>query len=325
MARPLRIQYPGALVHVTARGNEKRPTFLDDRDRRQFLELLAESVRRFDWILNAYVLMSNHFHLLLELTTESLSDGMKWLNGEYAQRFNAAHSRVGHLFQGRFESPVVEKQTYFEEVLRYIVLNPVRANMISHPEDYEWSSYRATTGLCDAPDWLAVDNALASFGDDRGVARARYKVFVEAAIGSMENPWNNLEGQIYLGSEEFIEAMRDRIEVKPRSHDHPLAQRELRPAMHEVISAVAEVMGHPEDRIRTGGGGMARSLVAWLARYEANLPNRPIAAALRLRSDGHVSNVVAQFDRDLSENAMLREAVDRCMSTLGRKNQRPKT
>ena len=269
--------------------------------------------------------MSNHFHLLLELTSLSLSDGMKWLDGEYARRFNAAHSRVGHLFQGRFESPLVEKQTYFEEVLRYVVLNPVRANMVSHPKEYEWSSYRATAGLCDAADWLAVDNALASFGDDRGVARARYKAFVDAAIGSMESPWNNLEGQIYLGSEEFIETMRDRIEVKPRSHDHPLAQRELRPAMHEVISAVSEVMGQSEDRIRNGSGGMARSLVAWLARYEANVPNRQIAAALRLRSDGHVSNVVAKFDRDLYENAMLREAVDRCMSTLGRKNQRPKT
>jgi putative transposase len=319
------MQYPGALVHVTARGNEKRPTFLDDRDRRRFLELLAESIRRFEWIVTAYVLMSNHFHVLLQLTEVSLSDGMKWLNGKYAQWFNAAHSRVGHLFQGRFESPLVEKQTYFEEVLRYIVLNPVRAKMVGHPEDYEWSSYRATAGLCDAPDWLAVDNALASFGDDRGVARARYKAFVEASIGSKENPWNNAAGQIYLGSAEFIEAMRDRIEVRPRSHDHPLAQRELRPAMHEVISAVAQVMSLPEDRIRTAGSGMARSLVAWIGRYEANLTNRQIAAALRLRSEGHVSNVVAQCDRELSENAMLREAVDRCMSTLGRKNQRPKT
>jgi hypothetical protein len=113
--------------------------------------------------------------------------------------------------------------------------------------------------------------------------------------------------------------------VKPRSHDHPLAQRELRPAMHEVISAVARVMSLPEERIRTAGAGMARNLVAWIGRYEANLTNGQIAAALRLRSEGHVSNVIAQYDRDLSENAMLREAVDRCVSTLGRKNQRPKT
>jgi hypothetical protein len=268
--------------------------------------------------------MSNHFHLLLELTNVSLSEGVGWLNGSYAQWFNIVHERVGHLFQGRFDSPLIEKQTYFEEVLRYIVLNPVRANMVRHPEEYEWSSYRATAGLCDAPEWLAADNALASFGNDRGIARARYKAFVEAAIGSKESPWNNLQGQIYLGSKEFIEQMRDRIEVKPRSFEHPLDQRELRPGLHEVISAVAAVMCLPEERIRSAGGGTARGLVAWIGRYEANVTNRQIAAALRIRSDGHVSNVIAQCDRELSTNAMLREAVDRCMSTLGRKNQRPK-
>jgi len=196
--------------------------------------------------------------------------------------------------------------------------------MVDRPEDYEWSSYRATAGLCDAPDWLAVDKALASFGNDRGVARARYRAFVEAGIGSTESPWNNLQGQIYLGSDEFIVEMRDRIEVKPRSFEHPLAQRELRPSLHEVIAAVAAVMCLPEDRMRAAGGGMARGLVAWLGRYEANLTNGQIAAALRLRSDGHVSNLIAQCDGELSTNAMLREAVDRCMSTLGRKNQRPK-
>lgn len=325
MARPLRIQYPGALVHVTARGNEKRPTFFDDRDRNQFLELLAEAIRRFEWILDAYVLMSNHFHLLLELTETTLSDGMGWLNGSYAQWFNAAHSRVGHLLQGRFESPLIEKQTYFEEVLRYIVLNPVRARMVTCPADYEWSSYRSTAGLCDAPEWLSVDNALAPFGDDRGVARARYKAFVDAAIASADSPWNNLEGQIYLGSDSFIEEMRTRIEVKPRSHDHPRVQRELRPAMCEVISAVTEVMGLPRERIQSRAGGMARSLVAWIGRYESNLTNRQIAAGLRLRSPGHVSDIVAECDRELSRNAMLREAVDRCMSTLGGKNRQSKT
>lgn len=325
MARPLRIQYPGALIHVTSRGNEKRPTFLDDRDRRKFLELLAQAVRRFEWVLDAYVLMSNHFHLLLELTETTLSEGMGWLNGKYAQWFNSAHARVGHLFQGRFGSPLIEKQTYFEEVLRYTVLNPVRAKMVCHPEDYEWSSYRATAGLCDAPEWLAVDNALASFGDDRGVARARYKAFVDAAIESCRSPWNSLEGQIYLGSDEFIEEMRDRIEVKPRSSDHPRVQRELRPGMSAVISAVAEVMSLPSERIQSRAGGMARSLVAWIGRYESNLTNSQIAAGLRLRSLGHVTDIVAECDREMSRNAMLREAVDRCMSTLSGKNRKSKT
>lgn len=298
--------------------------FLDDRDRNRFLELMEEAVERFDWIVSAYTLMSNHFHLLLELTRTSLSEGMKWMNGKYAQWFNFKHERVGHLVQGRFGSECIDKQTYFEEVLRYVVLNPVRANLVRSPEDYEWSSYRATVGLCDAPPWLAVDNALASFGDDRGVARARYKAFVEASIGSDESPWNNLVGQIYLGSEEFIEKMRDRIEVKPRSHDHPLAQRELRPKMNEIVAAVAEVMCISEARLRTARSGYARGLVAWLGRYEANLTNAEIAAGLRLRSQGHVSDIVRQFDRELDGNALMREAVDRCVSTLRRKNRQTK-
>lgn len=317
MSRPLRLQFPGALVHVSSRGNEKRPTFLDDRDRTQFLDLLGEAVRRFGWILSAYVLMSNHYHLLLELTETTLSDGLQWLNGTYAQWFNFGHDRVGHLFQGRPHTPLVDKQAYFLEVLRYVVLNPVRAHMVRHPGDYEWSSYRATAGLSDAPSWLAADNALAWFGSDRGVARARYQAFVEAGIGSTQSPWNNLVGQMYLGSEEFIETMRDHVEVKPRSSDHPLSQRYVaRPDMGAIVSAVSSVMGVSESEVRFGRGGTSRRLAAWLGCYEGLLKNAEMAAALRLRSDAQITNLVAQCDHELSVDATMRDYVDRCVATL---------
>ena len=320
MARPLRLQFPGAIIHASARGNEKRPTFFDDRDRRQFLDLLGEAVRRFGWIVTAYVLMSNHYHLLFQLVDQNLSEGLKWLDAKYAQWFNAVHDRVGHLFQGRPHTPIVDEDTYYREVLRYVVLNPVRAGMVRHPADYEWSSYRATAGLCEAPEWLVTDDVLALFDGDRGVARERYKAFVEAGLGSCESPWNNLVGQIYLGSEEFVERMRDRVEVKPRSHDYPAAQRELaRPNMFAIISAVASVMRTSEDHVRFGLNRAARSVVAWIARYEGNLTNAEIAAALRLKSDGHVTNMIAAFDRELTADSVLRETVDQCVSTLGRK------
>src|SRR5687768_14261290 len=112
MARPLRIEYPGALFHITARGNERRLIFRDDGDRHRFMRMLAEAVDRFGWILTAYVLMPNHFHLVLELTRMTLSRGMQWLNGTYAHAFNRRHDRVGHLFQGRFKAFLVEKETY---------------------------------------------------------------------------------------------------------------------------------------------------------------------------------------------------------------------
>lgn len=317
MSRPLRLQYPGALVHVTSRGNEKRPTFLEDRDRTHFLELLGAAGRRFGWVVIAYALMSNHYHLLIELTEATLSDGLQWLNGKYAQWFNGTRDRVGHLFQSRPHTPLIDKQTYFLEVLRYVVLNPVRANIVRHPADYEWSSYRSTVGLTKAPDWLAVDDALASFGSDRGIARARYQAFVEAAIGSTESPWNNLIGQIYLGSEEFIARMRDRVEVKPRASEHPIAQRYLaRPGMGAIVKAVAAVMAVSENEIRFGRGGTSRRLAAWIGCYEGLLKNCEIAAALRLRSAAQVTNLITRCDRELEDNRLLRAAVDCCVATL---------
>lgn len=326
MTRPLRLAFPGALLHITSRGNEKRPTFLDDRDRRKFLDLLGETVRTFDWILIAYVLMSNHYHLLVELCGDTLSDGVKWLNGEYAKWFNRVHDRVGHLFQGRFRSPLIDHQTYFETVLRYVVLNPVRANVVKHPAVYEWSSYRATAGLCDAPSWLAVDNALASFGDDREVACARYTQFVEAGIGGVERPWKHLVGQMYLGSEEFVEQMRERVEMEPRASEHIHAQRFLaRPDMRAIVTSVANTLGISENEIRHGRGGTARRVVAWIASYEGLLKNSEIAPVLRLRSETQVTNLVQQCDAELDESEPLRQSIDRCLATLGRQtgNYRP--
>lgn len=242
------------------------------------------------------------------------------MNGSYAQWFNWRHNRVGHLFQGRYKSHIIEKQTYFLEVARYIVLNPVRASIVEKAEDYEWSSYRATAGLIEPPDWLATQEVLAHFSNDRGVARARYAPFVSAGVNT-ESPWNNLVGQMYLGSEEFVQRMRDRVDLKPRASEHPLAQRSIaNPEMNAIVSAIAHVMRVPEERIRQGRGGAPRSLAAWIARYEGLLPNREIAATLRLRSDMQVTNLVRQCDVELRENPTLQQIVDQCRATLSRKN-----
>jgi putative transposase len=151
MARQLRTDFPGAVHHVTSRGNERRPIFFDDRDREMFLAFLGQAVKRFGWSVTAFVLMTNHFHLLVQTPEAGLSKGMHWLNTKYVGWFNRRHERVGHLYQGRFKAILVEKETYFMEVLRYVVLNPLRARMVERPEDYRWSSYRATAGLERAP------------------------------------------------------------------------------------------------------------------------------------------------------------------------------
>jgi len=142
MARPLRIEFPGAVYHVTARGNARAAIFLNDDDRRRFLALLTETAGRRGWTCHAYCLMDNHYHLMLETAAANLGRGMRQINGVYTQRFNRAHDRVGHVFQGRYKAILVEKQAYLLELCRYVVLNPVRAGMVAAPGDWAWSSYR---------------------------------------------------------------------------------------------------------------------------------------------------------------------------------------
>lgn len=137
MARPLRIEFPGALYHVTSRGNAQENIYRDDNDRVEFISLLNKSCKRFDWYCHAYCLMSNHYHLLIETGNPNLSKGMKYLNGLYTQIYNRTHNRVGHVYQGRFKSILVQKETYLLELSRYIVLNPVRARMVRSVKDWK--------------------------------------------------------------------------------------------------------------------------------------------------------------------------------------------
>ena len=147
MARPLRIEFPGALYHVTARGNARAPIFLEDADRQLLLATLGDANERHGWLCHAYCLMPNHYHLLLGTPDANLSRGMRQLNGLYTQRFNRRHDRVGHVFQGRFKGILVEREAHLLELARYIVLNPVRAGIVACAEAYRWSSLRATQDL----------------------------------------------------------------------------------------------------------------------------------------------------------------------------------
>jgi REP-associated tyrosine transposase len=324
MSRPLRLEYPGSLWHVTVRGNCRQDIFFDDSDRNLFLDLLGVCVTRFDWILYAYVLMSNHFHLVIQLTSETLSRGMQWLNFRYAQALNRRHQRVGHLYQGRFNASLIEKETYFLEVLRYVVLNPVRAGIVRRPEHYVWSSHRAVLGAVEPPNWLAVDDVLAQFAPYRDLARVNYRQFVDAAIGVAASPWANRVG-IYLGSEGWMKEVRQKVDLKPRADDHPRLQRIVdTPSMARVVTAVASTFAIDEDRIRYGRGGIPRMVAAWIAWNEGMLTQRDIAAGLRLRSAGHVWKLIRGCDKELNANPLLQEGVDRCISTMRGKKQKAK-
>ena len=147
MARPLRIEYLGAVYHLTSRGNARRKIFRDHQDRETFLETLASVVKRYNWLCHAYCLMDNHYHLIIETMDANLSMGMRQLNGVYTQRYNRRDDKPGHVFQGRFKAVLVQKESYLLELSRYVVLNPVRAKMVEDPKDWAWSSYRETCGL----------------------------------------------------------------------------------------------------------------------------------------------------------------------------------
>ncbi|MDD5058142.1 MAG: transposase [Sideroxydans sp.] len=224
MSRPLRIEFAGALYHVTSRGDGREDIFLDDSDRELFLEVLGEVSERFNWTPHAYCLMGNHYHLLLETPDGNLAKGMRQLNGVYTQRFNRKHKRVGHVFQGRYKAIIVQKQTYLLELARYIVLNPVRARMVRSAKDWPWSSYRASAGIADSPPWLATDWILSSFSDQCSEAIERYKAFV-AEGKNQPAIWEQLKNQIYLGTDAFIAKMQAKKPDKEDLSEIPLGQR----------------------------------------------------------------------------------------------------
>lgn len=222
MARPLRIEYKGGFYHVTARGNARAPVFLDDRDFRAFLGLLEKHATRFNIKVMCYVLMSNHYHIMVETPEANLCVFMHNLQSHYANQFNRRHGRCGHLFQGRYKAIIVDKDSYLVELSRYIHLNPVRAGMAEQPEQWEWSSYRACVRPS-APglEWLERDEILKRFGKRRAAARAAYRDFVLAGIGKeLANPLAAARSQLILGSEEFdrevgalIEKEREEIDT----------------------------------------------------------------------------------------------------------------
>ena len=218
MSRPLRIEYAGALYHVTSRGNERKPIYREEVDFTLFLDVLAEVCDRFNWVIHSWCLMTNDYHLVVEMPDGNLSAGMRQLNGVYTTQFNRCDGRVGHLFQGRYKAIIVDKSSYLLELSRYVVLNPVRARMVDHPGEWLWSSYRYTLGELPSPDWLATDAMLLQFSDNRERACERFVAFVLAGVGI--DLWINLRQQIYLGDDRFVSNQQQYI-------DHPEKDKTL--------------------------------------------------------------------------------------------------
>jgi putative transposase len=214
MARPLRIEFPGAVYHVTSRGDRREDIFVDDRDRGALLQVLGQALSRFDAQALAYCLMGNHYHFVLHTRQANLSLLMRHINGVYTQTYNRRHRKVGHLFQGRFKAILVDRDAYLLEVCRYVDLNPVRARLVRRPDAWAWSSYRAHLAKCPSPAWLDTEGLHgyllgrpANGQADRRQAARLYARLVASVRDA--NLWDGaLRQQIYLGDEAFVERMQ---------------------------------------------------------------------------------------------------------------------
>jgi putative transposase len=318
MSRPLRLEYEGAIWHVTSRGNERREIFRDRNDRSTFLEILSDTVVDARWRLHAYVLMYNHYHLLLETPERTLSRGVKRLNERWAQHFNWRHDRVGHLFQGRFTGILVERETHLLELVRYVVLNPVRCAAVEHAFDYEWSNYRATAGLAPRPHWLEVDWTLSQFHADQRVGTERYREFVAEGRGAKYCPWELVTGEVYLGSKEFCAEVERLIEARSPAPDVPLRQRRLTLVPFEaVISAVCVSFVETRNTLQEKSRRAARKALAQLAREECAMSFREIGRFLRA-TDWSAAKLASAGRRLEESDPTYRAALENARDELSR-------
>lgn len=207
MSRPVRIEFPGAVYHITSRSNDGQLVFTCDADRKMFLSALGMVTARFGWLIHGYVLMDDHYHLAVETPEANLSKGMRQLNGVYTQYFNRTYRMIGPLFHGRFKGILLEKKTYLLEVCRHIVLNPVGTGKVKSADRYRWSSFRATVGHIKTPDWLHTDWILSQFGNFTSVNQKKFSHYVKQGVGDT-SPLSSKSQQVLLGSPAFLKRMQ---------------------------------------------------------------------------------------------------------------------
>ena len=331
MARPLRVERPNARYHITVRGNERKAIYREERDRAHFLELLAESTERYRVRVHAYVLMDNHFHLLLETPQANLSRPMQWLNVSYSVWFNRRHRRAGHLLQGRFKAILVEDDAGWQELARYVHLNPVRVGLFGlgkrdraasrqgvgqapRPEmvskrlallrGWRWSSYRAYAGYCSSPPWLTLEPlGRLCGGRSESERRAALRQYTESAVqqGTLEAPWHRVLAGLVLGSEAFLK--RVRREFKGDRREHPAVKRR-RANWEQIIAVVEKVKGERWKEFHLRHGDWGRDAALWLGRRMGGL-------TLRQLGELAVGQATVRFGKRLERDVQLRKLAHR--------------
>jgi REP element-mobilizing transposase RayT len=293
MTRPLRLEFPGALYHVTSRGDRRNPIYRDDGDRRAWLKVLGLVCERHHFVIHSFCQMTNHYHLLIETAEANLSQGMRQLNGVYTQHFNWRHSLVGHLFQGRYKAILVQKESYLLELSRYIILNPIRAKMVSSLDDWKWSSHRYFVGQESPPSWLDRDSLLGQFGNTHTTAVSAYRAFVLAGVNEA-SPLAATRHQLLLGDDAFVS-------------EHQQLQRsdELAENVREERRAVTLPLAEYQARYADRDEAMARA-------YLSTAFTMPKIASAFGVSTKTVSRAVAVFEK--TERGAKDELVSKCQT-----------
>jgi len=309
MSRPLRLQYPGAVYHITSRCNGRQKIFKDQTDFFTFIDLLGKEILQQNWKCYAYCLMNNHYHLLIETPEGNLVNGMRRLNSVYTQKFNRRYKRIGHVLQGRYKSIIVEKENYLLELCRYIELNPLRARIVNEIEKWKWSSYRMRIGKANEPKWLDRDYILGQFGKSKRKSIERYKEFVMEGIGSA-NPMEEVKGQIWLGSEGFLRSI-DKLIKNGESKEIPKEQKEpLRPRKEDIMREVLRLYGVGEEEILRRENKDAYRAMVYLLRRLINMGIVEVSKMFKI-SQSMVSRIQRETERgvmiDKSFNKLLKK------------------
>jgi len=297
MSRPLRIEFPNAIYHVTSRGDRREPIYRDDFDRRAHIGVIAQAMDRFDAQVLAFCQMGNHYHLVLHTRAANLSRLMRHVNGVYTQAYNRRHVQVGHLFQGRFKAILVDRDAYLLALCRYVERNPVAAGLVARAADWPWSSYQAHIGQVSTPDWLdsaglhgyLLGRPVANTRDSASAA-ARYAALVDRAQPQDATFWQQaISAQVFLGDAAFVEKMQAQADPKRLSAlAIPRGQRGV-PGTWPQFLAASDDQRNPALCAAYRSGHFTMSALAALTRLSVSHVSRLVAAGERAADGEAVS------------------------------------
>ena len=316
MARPLRIEYAGAIYHVMSRGNARQKVFFDERDYGRFLEGLEATVDKFGFVFFSFVCMPNHVHLFFRTPRPNLSQGMQYLLSGYATWFNTRHRRAGHLFQGRFKGELIEDEQYFWTVSRYLHLNPVRGKrpLVSRPEEWKWSSYSGYRWKKRRVSWVAYEEVYRAWqGGRRGAnLEVAYRRYVEAG-GALppKNPLDAAVGGWLLGSSKFVDGIKRRLQEPRHDDEVPLARSLKALSIRDVLDATAKhYCVDSASYAAKYNRSPSRDAAAWLARRLTVATLRELAEPFGLGHPDSVRNLIRRAERAMAESKTFRTEVE---------------